>query len=140
WRGGRLWLVDAGARTLIRLTGDESPEIVCNLDGIPAGLGFLQNGDPVVTDMHGRSLVQCAVGRPSQYTDLSSITGTIDDMTIVDRISVPGRRGVACVLGGADRRTLFCISMEQKQIVPTDRKPRSFLDAAVVEVPGEGYP
>ena len=261
WRGGRLWLVDAGARTLIRLTGDESPEIVCNLDGIPAGLGFLQNGDPVVTDMHGRSLVQCAGGRPSQYTDLSSITGTIDDMTIdghgrayvgdlgfdmkegfkdgpygrlilveagreprivaeglnfpngiaisgdgrrlvvaetnggclacyavrpdgtlqferrigrfktpdglcfdregavwvslldeasfvrvtpdgtiVDRISVPGRRGVACVLGGADRRTLFCISMEQKQIVPTDRKPRSFLDAAVVEVPGEGYP
>jgi len=261
WHGGRLWLVDAGVQTLIGLAAARPPDVVCSLEGVPAGLGFLPDGDAVVTDMHGRALVRCAGGRPSQYADLSSIAGTIDDMTIdgngrayvgdlgfdmkagvkdgpygrlilvepgreprvvaeglnfpngiaisgdgrrlvvaetnggclacyavradgalqferrigrfkapdgvcfdrdgavwvslldeasfvrvapdgtvLDRIAVPGRRGVACVLGGADRRTLFCISMESRESVPADAKPRSFLDAAVVEVPGEGYP
>ncbi len=261
WHRGRLWLVDAGARTLIRMTEDGSPDIVCSLEGVPAGLGFLAGGDAVVTDMHGRSLVRCADGRPTQYADLSYIAGTLDDMTIdgnghtyvgdlgfdlksgikdgpfgrlvlvgptreprvvaeglnfpngiaisgdgrrlvvaetnggclacytvrpdgmlqfdrrigsfkapdgicldrdgavwvsvldescfvriaadgqiLDRIPVPGRRAVACVLGGEDRRTLFCISMDTAPTALAGTKPRSFLDATVVEVPGEGYP
>jgi len=32
------------------------------------------------------------------------------DGRILDRISVSGRRGVACVLGGEDRKTLYCVS------------------------------
>jgi hypothetical protein len=54
WHDHRLWLVDARARTLISVTPEGTPEIVCTTEGVPAGLGFLQNGDAVVTDMHAR--------------------------------------------------------------------------------------
>jgi sugar lactone lactonase YvrE len=261
WQGGRLWLVDAAARTLIAVTPDGRPEVACTVAGVPAGLGFLPNGEAVVTDMHNRALIRCVDGVPSTYADLSAITGTIDDVTmdgggrayvgdlgfdlkegikrghygrivlvapggapqivadgldfpngiaisadgrqlvvaetngdclarfrvgddgsltfdarfgsfrapdgvcfdregavwvslldeesfvrvapdgrILDRIAVPGRRGVACVLGGGDRRTLFCISMRRDPDAPPERRSRSWVDSVVVEVPGAGYP
>jgi hypothetical protein len=74
--------VDALARTLISVTPQGAPEIACALEGVPAGLGFLPNGEAVVTDMHGRALVRCAGGQPADHADLSAITGTIDDMVI----------------------------------------------------------
>ncbi|HEY4892985.1 MAG TPA: SMP-30/gluconolactonase/LRE family protein, partial [Reyranella sp.] len=238
-----------------------TPEIACALQGVPAGLGFLQSGEAVVTDMHGRSLVRCAGGQPVVHAELSGLTGTLDDMTvdkvgrayvgdlgfdlksgikngpygrivlvevgreprvvadglnfpngiaisedgrqlvvaetngdclasfhiradgsleferrfgqfrapdgicmdrdqavwaslldessfvrvapdgrILDRIAVPGRRGVACVLGGDDRKTLFCVSMDPDRGSETGPKSQSYVDAAVVEVPGAGYP
>jgi hypothetical protein len=63
WHDHRLWLVDSRARTLISMTPEGTPEIARTLQGIPAGPGFLQNGEAVVTDMHGRSLFRCAGGR-----------------------------------------------------------------------------
>lgn len=259
WHDHRLWLVDARARTLISVTQAGAAEIVCTLQGVPAGLGFLTNGEAVVTDMHRRSLVRCAGGQAIDHADLSKLTGTLDDMIvdasgrayvgdigfdlrsgiksgpygriilveagreprivadglnfpngiaispdgrqlivaetngdclarfhiraggllefaqrfgqfrtpdgicmdrdqavwvalldensfvrvapdgrILDRIPVPGRRGVACVLGGEDRRTLFCVSMEPD--TPAGPKARAYVDAAVVEVAGAGYP
>jgi sugar lactone lactonase YvrE len=261
WHDHRLWLVDSRARTLISVTPEGTPEIACTLQGIPAGLGFLQNGEAVVTDMHRRSLVRCAGGQAIDHADLSNLTGTLDDMTvneigrayvgdlgfdlksgiksgpfgriilveggreprvvadglnfpngisisddgrqlvvaetngdclarfhiradgslefdrrfgqfrapdgicmdrdqavwvslldensfvrvapdgrILDRISVPGRRGVACVLGGEDRKTLFCVSMDPDRGTETGPKSQSYVDATVVEVPGAGYP
>ena len=62
------------------------------------------------------------------------------DGRVLDRISVPGRRGVACVLGGEDRKTLFCVSMDPDRGSEAGPKPQSYVDAAVVEVPGAGYP
>jgi len=262
WHGGRLWLVDAGARTLLRLAPDGSTEVVCAVEGVPAGLGFLPTGEPIVTDMHGRSLVRCVDGKPECHVDLSALTGTIDDMTIgpagrayigdlgfdlkaegikygpygrlilidpgseprvvaegldfpngialsadgrqlvvaetnrgclacysvlpdgtlsferrigsfktpdglcfdregalwvslldessfvrvapdgriLERLAAPGRRGIACVLGGKDRRTLYCISMETPDGAPAGSKPRSFLESTIVDVPGAGWP
>lgn len=261
WQDGRLWLVDAAARTLIAVTPDGKPEIACSVTGVPAGLGFLPSGEAIVTDMHNRALIRCVDGATSTYADLSAITGTIDDMTmdgagrayvgdlgfdlkegikrgpngriilvepgraplivadgldfpngmaisadgrqlvvaetngdclarfqvgndgslefddrfgsfrapdgvcfdregavwvslldeesfvrvapdgrILDRIVVPGRRGVACVLGGEDRRTLFCISMRRDPDAPPEQRSRSWLDSVVVETPGAGYP
>src|SRR5260370_28376604 len=55
------------------------------MKGAPGGLGFLQSGEAVVTDMHGRSLVRCAGGQPIVHADLAELTGTIDDM-IVDKV------------------------------------------------------
>ena len=261
WHDHRLWLVDSVARTLISVTSAGTAEIACALEGMPAGLGFLPNGEAVVTDMHGRSLVRCVGGQPVVDADLSALTGTIDDMImdkvgrtyvgdlgfdlksgikngpygriilleagreprvvadglnfpngiaisddgrqlvvaetngdclarfhiradgslefdrrfgqfrapdgicmdrdqavwvslldensfvrvapdgrVLDRISVPGRRGVACVLGGDDRKTLFCVSMDPDRDGETGPKSQSYVDAAVVEVPGAGYP
>ncbi|WP_421996283.1 SMP-30/gluconolactonase/LRE family protein [Reyranella sp.] len=261
WQAGRLWLVDAAARTLIVVSPEGAASIACHLKGTPAGLGFLPDGTPVVTDMHGRALVRCDGSEPSVHADLSALTGTIDDMVtdgsgrafvgdlgfdlktgiargpfgrlvlvqpgaaprivaegldfpngialspdgrllvvaetngdclarfavrddggldllgrvgsirapdgvcldqegaawvslldesafvrlapdgrVLDRIAVPGWRGVACVLGGEDRRTLFCISMRNDPEASAERRTQSRLDAAIVEVPGAGYP
>jgi sugar lactone lactonase YvrE len=261
WHDHRLWLVDSRARTLISVTGEGTPVIACTLQGIPAGLGFLQNGEAVVTDMYRRSLVRCAGGQAIDHADLSNLTGTLDDMIvdeigrayvgdlgfdlksgikngpygriilveagreprvvadglnfpngiaisengrqlvvaetngdclarfhiradgslefdrrfgqfrapdgicmdrdqavwvslldensfvrvapdgrILDRIAVPGRRAVACALGGDDRKTLFCVSMDPDRGTETGPKSQSYVDAAVVEVPGAGYP
>jgi sugar lactone lactonase YvrE len=82
WHDHRLWLVDSRARTLISVTREGTPETACTLQGIPAGLGFLPNGEAVVTDMHRRSLVRCAGGQAIDHVDLSNLTGTLDDMTV----------------------------------------------------------
>jgi sugar lactone lactonase YvrE len=72
--------------------------------------------------------------------DENSFVRVAPDGRVLDRISVPGRRGVACVLGGEDRKTLFCVSIEPAQGSESGSKSRSCVDAAVVEVPGAGYP
>jgi sugar lactone lactonase YvrE len=261
WHEGRLWLVDAFARTLISVSPGGKAEIACTVPGVPAGLGFLPGGAPIVTDMHNRALTRCSDGGASTYADLSAVTGTIDDMTtdgtgrayvgdlgfdlkagikqgpygrivlveagraprivadgldfpngiaisadgrqlvvaetnggclarfhvhgdgsldfdtrfgdfrtpdgvcfdkegavwvslldeesfvrvapdgrVLDRIAIPGRRGVACVLGAEDRRTLFCISMRTDPDAPPGKRSQSWVDSVVVEVPGAGYP
>jgi sugar lactone lactonase YvrE len=66
--------------------------------------------------------------------DENSFVRVATDGRVLDRISVPGRRG------GEDRKTLFCVSIEPGQGSESGSKSRSCVDAAVVEVPGAGYP
>jgi sugar lactone lactonase YvrE len=72
--------------------------------------------------------------------DENSFVRVAPDGRILDCIAVPSRRGVACVLGGEDRKTLFCVSIEPAQATEVGSKSRSYVDATVVEVPGAGYP
>jgi sugar lactone lactonase YvrE len=60
--------------------------------------------------------------------------------SILDRISVKGRRAVACALGGEDRRTLFCISAVTTHEDLMRGKSSARIDTLRVEVPGAGYP
>ena len=53
WQGDRLWLVDALDRTLSVVSAEGTATVACRLEGVPAGLGFLPDGTPLVTDMHG---------------------------------------------------------------------------------------
>jgi sugar lactone lactonase YvrE len=59
---------------------------------------------------------------------------------ILDRISVAGRRAVACVLGGTDRRTLLCISAETSHEDLMKGNSTARIDAVNVNVAGAGYP
>jgi hypothetical protein len=54
WWDGRLWLVDSVARTLLTLGPDGCATTACTVAGFPAGLGFLNGGGAVVTDMFRR--------------------------------------------------------------------------------------
>ncbi|MBR0697448.1 SMP-30/gluconolactonase/LRE family protein [Bradyrhizobium lablabi] len=56
------------------------------------------------------------------------------------RIAVPGRRALACALGGADRRTLFCLSAATSYEELRKGKSVSRIDVVRVETPGDGYP
>lgn len=56
------------------------------------------------------------------------------------RISVPGRRAIACALGGSDRRTLFCLSAATSYQALREGKSSARIDVIDVETPGSGYP
>jgi sugar lactone lactonase YvrE len=59
---------------------------------------------------------------------------------ILDRISVKGRRAVACALGGEDRRTLFCITAITTHEDLMRGKSSARIDTLRVEIPGTGFP
>ncbi len=58
----------------------------------------------------------------------------------LQRIEVPGRRALACVLGGPKRKTLFCLSAATSYEELRQRKSSSRIDAVEVEIPGAGNP
>ena len=261
WHDGKLWFVDSLAMKLLRVGLDGACETVCDIPGIAGGIGFLPNGDIVITSMFERKLLTYANGKVSTLCDLSNVAaGTIDDMIIdahgrifvgdlgfdlmkggshengqiivvmpnrearvvgrglkfpngiavsqfggrlvvaesdgnrlaefavasdgsldlkqrlgsfvepdgicldsegavwtslfqedafvrvdtkgraADRISVHGRRAVACALGGEDRRTLFCISAVTTHEDLMRGKSSARIDTVRVDVPGAGFP
>ena len=58
----------------------------------------------------------------------------------LQRIEVPGRRALACALGGAERRTLVCLSAATSYEELRQRKSSSRIDVVDVEIAGAGYP
>ncbi len=58
----------------------------------------------------------------------------------LQRIDVPGRRAIACVLGGEGRRTLFCLSATTSYEELRQRKSSAHIDMAELAIPGAGYP
>jgi sugar lactone lactonase YvrE len=56
------------------------------------------------------------------------------------RIAAPASRAIACVLGGPDRRTLFCLSADTSPEELRARKSSARIDAIDVEIAGGGYP
>jgi len=58
----------------------------------------------------------------------------------LQRIEVPGRRALACVLGGAERKTLFCLSAATSYEELRQRKSSARIDVIDVEIAGAGYP
>src|SRR5712671_3531608 len=58
----------------------------------------------------------------------------------LQRLELPGRRAIACVLGGPERRTLFCLSAATSPEELRQRKSSARIDVVDVEVGGAGYP
>ena len=58
----------------------------------------------------------------------------------LERIAVPGRRALACTLGGPDRKTLFCLSAATSYEELRQRKSSSRIDVVVVDTAGSGFP
>jgi sugar lactone lactonase YvrE len=58
----------------------------------------------------------------------------------LQRLEVPGRRAIACVLGGPERRTLFCLSAATSYEELRQRKSSARIDVVDVEIPGAGHP
>jgi sugar lactone lactonase YvrE len=59
---------------------------------------------------------------------------------VSDRIELPGRNIYACVLGGADRRTLFACTGTTHDRDEAGRIRSAKLEAVTVDVPGAGVP
>jgi sugar lactone lactonase YvrE len=63
-----------------------------------------------------------------------------DGGAVLERISVPGKWGVACTLGGEDRRTLFLCTAETTLQELMQGKSKGFVETVRVDVPGAGLP
>ncbi len=63
-----------------------------------------------------------------------------DDGRELRRIEVPGRRAIACALGGEERHTLFCLSAATSYEELRESKSSARIDMVDVEIPGAGYP
>jgi sugar lactone lactonase YvrE len=59
---------------------------------------------------------------------------------ITHRIHVPGRRAVACQLGGRDSRTLFCLTLASHSEHYSNRSATARVETTLVDVPGSGTP
>jgi sugar lactone lactonase YvrE len=58
----------------------------------------------------------------------------------LQRIAVPGRRAIACVLGGPQRRTLYCLSAATSLAEMRERKSVARIEVIDVDVAGDGQP
>lgn len=63
-----------------------------------------------------------------------------DGGAITDRIPVPGKRAVACALGGPGRQTLFLLTAETTLEELAQGKSIGRVETVQVEVPGAGLP
>ncbi|MCE2486598.1 MAG: SMP-30/gluconolactonase/LRE family protein [Desulfurellaceae bacterium] len=63
-----------------------------------------------------------------------------DGGTITDRIPVPGKRAVACALGGPQRQTLFLLTAETTLEDLAQGKSIGRVEAVRVDTPGAGLP
>lgn len=59
---------------------------------------------------------------------------------VVERVPVPGKKAVACVLGGDDRRTLFMCTAETSLEDLHNGKSKGRIETVRVDVPGAGRP
>lgn len=58
----------------------------------------------------------------------------------LQRIEVSGRRAIACVLGGPERQTLFCLSAATSYEELRQGKSSARIDTVDVKIPGAGNP
>ena len=63
-----------------------------------------------------------------------------DGGTITERIPVPGKRAVACALGGPQRRTLFLLTAETTLEELAQGKSIGRVETVQVDTPGAGLP
>ncbi|HET6336838.1 MAG TPA: SMP-30/gluconolactonase/LRE family protein [Polyangiales bacterium] len=80
---GKLWVADALTNKVVSVTLNKTSELVCKINGVPSGLGFLPNGDLVIVSMFRQKLYRCSDGEVSAYVDLAQVAnGTLDDMIV----------------------------------------------------------
>jgi sugar lactone lactonase YvrE len=83
WHQDELWVSDMWDLKLFRVQVDGSRKAECEVPRRPSGLGFLQDGTPVVVSMADRKLMKVVNGDVSLYKDLSGAApGDLNDMAV----------------------------------------------------------
>jgi sugar lactone lactonase YvrE len=155
---GRILLVmpDGAARVVadglrfpngIAVSADHRRLVVAEMDGAcladydiaPNGelklrgrLGSMKSPDGICLDREGA--VWVAAFEEDAFIRLDRSGGELQ------RIEVPGRRALACALGGTERKTLFCLSAATSYEELRQRNSSARIDVVDVEIAGAGYP
>jgi sugar lactone lactonase YvrE len=115
-------------------SGDCLSEFAIDSDGSLAfcrRLGHIGEPDGLCLDAEGG--VWVAAFREDAIVRLDG------DGHVTERIALPGR-GVACVLGGDDGRSLFCVSADTTHEDLARGRSTSRVDVVRVAIPGAGHP
>jgi sugar lactone lactonase YvrE len=155
---GRILLVmpDGSARVVaeglrfpngIAVSADHKRLVVAEMDGacladydidaegglrLRARIGRMNDPDGICLDHDGATWV-------ASFTEDAFIRLDRDGGEL-QRIGVPGRRALACALGGPDRKTLFCLSAATSYEELRQRKSSSRIDIVSVDAEGSGFP
>jgi sugar lactone lactonase YvrE len=155
---GRIILVkpDGGTRVVaeglrfpngIAVSADHKRLVVAEMDGacladydieadgalrLRGRLGRMNDPDGICLDRDGAVWV-------ASFTEDAFIR-IAPDGSELQRIAVPGRRALACALGGPDRKTLFCLSAATSYAELRQGKSSSRIDVVDVETEGSGFP
>lgn len=115
--------------------GDRLREFRIEGDGslsAPRTFGSFDEPDGVCLDESGHAWV----GLFSE----DSFVRVAPDGAVVQRIRTPGRRAVACCLGGPERRTLFCTTAVTTHEDLMQGRSTARIEAMDIQVPGAGRP
>lgn len=126
---------DNSRLVVAEMDGECLAEYDIGLDGSlssPRRFGSMKSPDGICLDREGAVWVASF--------DEDAFIRLDRDGRALQRIEVPGRRAIACVLGGEDRRTLFCLSATTSYEQLRQRKSSAHIDVVELEIPGAGYP
>jgi len=83
WRDGRLWFADMHDRKVWAMTQHAQSQLICEVPGQPAGIGWLPDGTLQVVSMTDRTLWRVERGRLVKVVDLSPLfSSNANDMAI----------------------------------------------------------
>jgi sugar lactone lactonase YvrE len=83
WREGRLWLSDVFAKRVLAVDPAGGAEVVCEVEGHPAGLGWLPDGRLLVVSMADRRLLRLEPEGLVEHADLSDVCpGNCNEMVV----------------------------------------------------------
>lgn len=93
WHDGKLWFSDMHAHKVHTVDLDGNAEVVCELDDMPSGLGFLEDGTLLIAAMRSMHVLRWDGKELSLHSDLSGFPGKhLNDMVVDSH----GRAYVGC--------------------------------------------
>lgn len=107
WHEGRLWVSDYFSKRVLAFDLDGNPETIAEVDGMPAGLGFLPDGTPLVVSQADRAVYRIADGRLQLHAELGALAGGMaNDMVVAtDGTAYVGNHGFDMSAGEEPRPT-----------------------------------
>jgi sugar lactone lactonase YvrE len=82
WHDGKVWMTDVMGKAVYSVTEDGTTEKVCDVPGMPAGIGFLSDGSLIIASLADRKLLKWKDGALSDFRDLSALPGPPNDFAI----------------------------------------------------------
>lgn len=138
WQDGRLWVSDFYTNQVVATDGRGSVEVVAEVPGQPAGLGFLPDGRALIASMRDhRILVRDDSSRLKEHADLSEVaSGVLNDMVVdEDGRAFVGNFGFD-LMGGAPLRYTTLTRVDPDSTVTTVAEDLGFPNGMVI-LPGE---
>lgn len=100
WHDGTLYVSDFFAEHVLRVGTDGQVEVVCDVPGMPSGLGWDPDGNLLVVSMEEKRLLRFENGSLSEVADLGALAGGIlNDMVV----NSDGRAYIGNFGGAVDR-------------------------------------